>query len=210
MSPVFQFIQELLTDIGNQSKIPLRIALHEFTNHRLIVILRHESTDYQVIRLRRKPLFSVPVKQTWIIVRQLTLPRLSAVRDVGGLWMIFTILIVNILLNVLAIAYQQITMFGHQTFRCLPVSADRCAPLRPHPLVPIWIDIKLATKLVNSPLEMGSKRSNSACKNIYNRMKNVVFLDICNTVIQRGNIIVNSLSRTNIRYINVKTIRIVI
>ena len=74
----------------------------------------------------------------------------------------------------------------------------------------IWINIELATELVNCSLEMRCKRSDSTCKNIHDRMRDVIFLDIGDTVLQGSHIIIYSLSWANIRHVNLEAIRIMV
>ena len=116
----------------------------------------------------------------------------------------------NIILDVFAVTDKQVTMLGHQLLGDFPVLAYWRAPLGTHPLVSIRIDIQLSTQLMNYPLKMSGKRSNAASKNIYNRMLNIMPLDVPHALIQCSNIIVNRLSRSNAGHFHIEAIGIMI
>ena len=63
-----EFIKELVADVRNQSEIPLRVALHELANHCLVIVLRNEPANHQIIRLRRQSLDLIPVLQLRIVI----------------------------------------------------------------------------------------------------------------------------------------------
>ena len=74
----------------------------------------------------------------------------------------------------------------------------------------IWIDINPAAEFMNFISVIRGKRTNPTCENIYYWCFYLVFFYIFNTKIQSGDIIINGLCMSYIRYINLKTMSIMI
>lgn len=73
----------------------------------------------------------------------------------------------------------------------------------------IWIQVNRATKFMDFMIEMTCKRSNAASHYVNNWMWDVILLDMITASLQCSHIIVNRLSRANLRNVNLKAVRIV-
>ena len=49
---LLQLLEELVAHVRHQREVPLRVAHHELADHGLVVVLRHEPANHQVVRLR--------------------------------------------------------------------------------------------------------------------------------------------------------------
>lgn len=116
----------------------------------------------------------------------------------------------DVLLDVFAVADQQVAVLGHELFGDLPIPAYRCAPLGAHPLVAVRVDVQLATELADHAMEVGCERSDAACENINNRMRDAIRADVVDAMLQCGHIIIDGLRRTNIGYLYVEAISVMV
>ena len=83
--------------------------------------------------------------------------------------------------------------------------ANKPVPFCPFPFMSIRINIHNSPKIMYFSLEISRKWPNSACKYIYNRSFNFVFFYIFATFAQCSNVIINSLRRSYIRNLHIKT-----
>ena len=116
----------------------------------------------------------------------------------------------DVLLDVFAVTDQQVAVLGHELFGDLPIPAYRCAPLGAHPLVAVRVDVQLATELADHAMEVGCERSDAACENINNRMRDAIRADVVDAMLQCGHVIIDGLRRANIRYLHVEAVGVVV
>ena len=112
--------------------------------------------------------------------------------------------------HVLGVTHQQIAMLGHHLLGELPILAYRSAPLGTHPFMSVRIDVQLAAEPVDLALEMRSKRTDTACKNIDDRVRYMMRLDILHALIQCGHVVIDGLGRSNVRHLDLEAAGIVI
>ena len=210
MGLLLKLFEELVAHIADKRKVALGVALHELTNHRLVVVFWHEPTDDEIVGLRREPLLPVPVQQFRIVIGQLALPRLGTIGDVRGPWIVLAVLVVDVLLDVLAVADEQVAVLGHHPLGDLPVLAHWRAPFGAHPLMPVRVDVQLPAQLMDDALEMRGERSDSAGQDIDNRMRYTVPPDVGDAIIQGGHIIVDGLRRPDIGDLHLEAVGVVI
>ena len=207
---LLELLQEPVAHIGDEREVALGPALHELADHGLVVVFRHETSDHQVVALRAEAFLRIPVKQFRVIVRQRALAGLGAVRDERGFRIVFAVLVVDVLLDVLAVTDQQVAVLGHEPFGDLPIPAYRRAPLGARPLVTVRVDVQLATELADHAMEVGCERSDAACENINNRMRDAIRSDVVDAMLQCGHVIIDGLRRANIRYLHVEAVGVVV
>ena len=83
MQFLFQPVQKSIITIGNNRKVFSAVGLHEFPNHRLIIVLRNKTAYYQIVFIFFKSLFFQPIDNFLIIICQLTLPCLRTIGNKG-------------------------------------------------------------------------------------------------------------------------------
>ena len=76
--------------------------------------------------------------------------------------------------------------------------------------MPIRIDVQRATEPVDLTLEMRSERPYAACKNIDDRVRYMMHLDILHALVQCGHIIIDGLGRPDVRHLDLEAAGIVV
>lgn len=135
-----QLVVELVVlDVGNQHQVLLDRALHELADHRSEIVFGHKAANHQEIfvLLDAEPL--VPVADLPFVRHQRGGGYVCPVGDEGRLRLVLGVVVLDVLLDRLAVTNQLVGVLNHQPFRVLPVGAYRLGPLGPLPLVAIGV-----------------------------------------------------------------------
>ena len=98
------FIELVLLYIGNQDKIFFGTGLHKATNHGLIVVFGYKATYDKVVIPFRDLLVRKPSPYFLIFSTQARLACIRSIGDIGRLWLILSVILLDIGFNILAIA----------------------------------------------------------------------------------------------------------
>lgn len=90
-------------------------------------------------------------------------------------------------------------MLDHVLFGKLPVLAHGQWPLGTEPLVTVGVHVELAAQLVDLLPELPRKRADSAGQAIYDRVRNLVLLDIGDALLDSQDIVGDGRCRTDFR-----------
>ena len=205
-----EFFQEGFVHIGNESKVLGRFAQHELTNHSLVVVLGNKAAHHQVVFLGLQALFAEPVRKFFVVVGQAATADFGSVGDESRLRVILGVAFADVFFDVLAVAYEQVGMLDHVLFGILPVLAHGQGPFSTEPLVTVGIHIKLAAQLVDLLLELPRKRADSAGQAIHDRVRNLVLLDVGDTLLDGQDIVGDGRCRTDFRDLHLETAGVVI
>ena len=127
----FQFIQELIIDIRDQSKIFFTLALHKLPNHNFKRVFWHKATYNKIIALFCQSFFLIPAHQFFIIVSQLTKGKIRTVRNEGcfrttSFDALTVIAFMDVLFDIHRITDCKVTILDHHLLRNLPIPPNWC------------------------------------------------------------------------------------
>ena len=206
MRPLLKLSEELVVDVGNQGEVALGAARHELADHCLVVVLRHKAANHEVVALGRKPVLGTPASKIRGVVRKRAPMCIRTVSDklsgrsIGRR----IVLLVDVPLDVLRVADQQIAIADHHGLGGLPVAAHGGAPLGALPLVPVWVHVKSSTQSVDTLLEVGAEGPDAARQDVNNRVLDVVVLDVAADAAERRNVVQDCLGGSHVGNLHVE------
>lgn len=187
-----ELVEERLVHVGYECEVLGSLAQHELTNHGLVVVLGHKAAHHQVVFLGLQALFGEPVRKLLVVVGQAATADFGTVGDERRLRVILGVAFADVFFDVLAVTYEQVGMLDHVLFGILPVLAHGQWPLGSEPLVTVGVHVELAAQLVDLLLELPRKRADSAGQAIYDRVRNLVLLDIGDALLDGQDIVGDS------------------
>lgn len=205
-----EFVEERLVHVGYECEVLGRLAQHELANHGLVVVLGHKAAHHKVVFLGLQALFGEPVRKLFVTVGQAATADFGTIGDKRRLRIILGVAFADVFFDVLAVTYEQVGMLDHVLFGILPVLAHGQGPLGTEPLVTVGVHVELAAQLVDLLLELPRKRADSAGQAIHDRVRNLVFLDIGDALLDSQDIVGDGRRRTDFRDLHLETAGIVI
>ena len=205
-----EFFEERLVHVGYEREVLGRLAQHELADHGLVVVLGHKAAHHKVVFLGLQALFGKPVRELFVIVGQAAPANFGTVGDEGSLGLVLGVRFLDVLLDVLGIANEQVGMLDHVLFGILPVLAHGQGPLGSEPLVTVGIHIELAAQLMDLLLELPRKRADSAGQAIHDGVRNLVLLDIGDALLDGQDIVSDGRRRTDFRDLHLETAGVVV
>lgn len=205
-----EFFEERLVHVGYEREVLGSFAQHELADHGLVVVLGHKTANHQVVFLGLQALFGNPARKLLVIVGQTATADFGTIGDECRLRVILGVAFADILLDVLAVANEQVGMLDHVLFGILPVLAHGQGPLGTEPLVTVGVHVELAAQLVDLLLELPRKRADSAGQAIHDRVRNLVLLDVGDALLDGQDIVGDGRRCADFRDLHLETAGIVI
>ena len=205
-----EFVEERLVHVSYERKVLGSLAQHELADHGLVVVLGHKAAHHKVVFLGLQALFGEPVRKLLVTVGQAATTDFGTIGDEGSLGLVLGVRFLDVLLDVLGIANEQVGMLDHVLLGILPVLAHGQRPLGAQPFMAVGVHVELAAQLMDLLLELPRKRANSAGQAIHDRVLNLVLLDIGDALLDCQDIVGDSRGSTDFRDLHLEAASVVI
>lgn len=205
-----ELVEEGFVHVGNEREVLGRLAQHELANHGLVVVLGNKAAHYQVVFLGLQALFGKPARELFVVIGEAATANLGTVGNEGSLGLVLGVRFLDVLLDVLGIANEQVGMLDHVLLGILPVLAHGQGPLGTQPFMAIGVHVKLTAQLVDVPRDSRSKGANTAREAIHDGVRNLVFPDIVNALPDGVDVVEDRGGGTDVRDLHLETARVVV